>query len=161
MLGKTLRIMQANLNRSVEATETALELAVRENVDLLAIQEPWMLHKQDKGYTRSIAHPATQPLLPQRDKDTRPRTVIYTRLSLSIQITQLPLNNPDIQVVTLQSSSGEKLQLVNVYNEKDASGRYTTKSLAPPVVPQKSKGRPQDQTALHKRSFQRHTRQSQ
>ena len=64
MIDTTIRIVQANLNRSIEATETALEIAVKENVDILAIQEPWMLHKEGKGYIRSIAHSAYQILLP-------------------------------------------------------------------------------------------------
>ena len=125
MLDTTLRILQANLNRSIEATETALDLAVRENVDILAIQEPWMLHEEDKGYTRSIAHSAFQALLPQCPRDVRPRTLLYTRRTLPVQLTQLHLNDPDIQVVDIQSSSGKKLRLVNVYNEKDSNGRWT------------------------------------
>jgi len=137
MLDTTIRIVQANLNRSIEATETALDIAVKENVDVLAIQEPWMLYEEGKGYTRSIAHSAYQALLPTCTRDVRPRTLLYTRRTLPIQLTQLSLGDPDIQVVDLQAGSGEKLRLINVYNEKDSNvirgevhqvGKCTTES---------------------------------
>ena len=84
-----------------------------------------MLYEEGKGYIRSIAHSAYQTLLPTCPQDVRPRTLFYTRRTLSIQLTQLPLGDPDIQVVDLQSSSGEKLRLINVYNEKDSTGKWT------------------------------------
>ena len=125
MLDTNLRIFQANLNRSIEATETALELAVRENVDIIAVQEPWMIQEGEQGFTRSIAHRAFQMILPRCDKDIRPRTMFYVKRDLQVQLTQLNLKDPDIQALTLQDSKGKRLQVVNVYNERDQEGRWT------------------------------------
>jgi len=40
MLDTPLRIIQANTNRSIQATESLLEYAVEKKVDILLIQEP-------------------------------------------------------------------------------------------------------------------------
>ena len=50
MLITLLRIMQANANRSIAATESILKLGIREKADLISIQEPWLLYDKDKGY---------------------------------------------------------------------------------------------------------------
>ena len=38
MIGSSLKILQVNLNRSSEATESALQIAVEQKVDLIIVQ---------------------------------------------------------------------------------------------------------------------------
>ena len=46
MLDTPLQILQANVNKSLQATETILDLRIR-SADLILIQEPWII--QDQG----------------------------------------------------------------------------------------------------------------
>jgi hypothetical protein len=41
-----LRILQVNLNKSAHATESALQTAVDLAIDLLVVQEPWLVPPQ-------------------------------------------------------------------------------------------------------------------
>lgn len=41
--GKTLRIMQMNVGRGEPANDLALALAYEKEVDILLIQEPWLI----------------------------------------------------------------------------------------------------------------------
>jgi hypothetical protein len=60
MLGH-LNILQINLNRSRVATESALQVAIENNVELILIQEPFLL-KQGEDFSNcySIYHQAFQ-----------------------------------------------------------------------------------------------------
>lgn len=125
MIDIPLRIIQANLNRSAEATESALELGIREKSDLIMVQEPWMLRDQSQSYLRSIAHSAYQMIIPKHNPQTRPRVLAYAKRSLNVQITPHDLDDPDIQSLIVQDTKGKRLQIINVYNEKDQGGHWT------------------------------------
>lgn len=125
MLDTPLRVLQGNLNRSIQATESFLELAIREKADILVVQEPWMLYKEEEGYTRSVAHPSFTMLKPKHSTHTRPRTLVYTRRTLTLQVTPTAIDDSDIQSLTIQDSKGVKLQIVNVYNERDTNLEWT------------------------------------
>ena len=57
-----LRILQINLNKSVQATESALQVAVELAIDLVIVQEPWLCLIQqtppDFSDTRSVNYPS-------------------------------------------------------------------------------------------------------
>ena len=42
MISTSLRILQINLNRSLPATESALQMAIKRKVDVILVQEPWI-----------------------------------------------------------------------------------------------------------------------
>ena len=89
MISSSTRVLQVNLNRSAQATESALQIAVELKIDLVVIQEPWILHNsqplnsqlpnaQPNDYTnaRSILHPSFVQILPKSTR-LRPRTLVY------------------------------------------------------------------------------------
>lgn len=130
MLEHPFRIIQANLNRNQAATETVLDIAVREKADIVAVQEPWLLRDNDKGYkgTRSTAHQAfNQIILPLHDPSTRPRTMLYvsTRTLLDVSPILEDTNDGDLLPFTISDRRGGKVQVVNLYNEKDQEGQKT------------------------------------
>jgi hypothetical protein len=97
MLDTPLRIIQANTNRGIQATESLLEYAVQKKIDILLVQELWIFRDKDAGYKdyRLINHPSFTALLPLYDNETRPRTLVYTSRLLQLQINPTYLNNPD------------------------------------------------------------------
>jgi hypothetical protein len=75
----SIKVLQVNLNHSALAIELALQLAIELKIDLVIIQEPWIIPKnQDPDYrnTRSILHPSFTQILPA-DLTLRPRTLVY------------------------------------------------------------------------------------
>jgi endonuclease/exonuclease/phosphatase family metal-dependent hydrolase len=131
MLDTPLCILQANVNRSVQATESLLEVGIQQKADVILVQEPWILNDKDKGYKdcRSIAHSAFTMQLPAHNNETRPRTLVYTSRFLGLQVTPQTLANntlnSDIQVFVIEDLRGSRAHLINVYNEKDANGEWT------------------------------------
>ena len=80
----TLKVLQINLNRSAAATESALDLAIGLNVDIIAVQEPWVFPNPDGDFiiTRLVIHQGfTQILL--KHGSLRPRTLFYISKALS------------------------------------------------------------------------------
>jgi hypothetical protein len=124
MLETPLRIIQANTNRGIQATESLLEYAVQNKIDILLVQELWIFRDKDTGYKdcRSINHPSFTALLPPHDDQTRPRTLVYTSRLLRLQINPIRLENPDCQSLEIRDSEGARIQVIKVYNEKDRDG---------------------------------------
>ena len=128
VFSKSLRVLQVNLNRSLEATESALQVAIEQNIDLIIIQEPWLVHPNLDNYsnTRSIQHSSFSQLLPQllpTNQNLRPRTLAYISRSLQYTVSlalESPLD-PDCLVLDILEGT-QKIQIVNIYNEKDQSG---------------------------------------
>jgi hypothetical protein len=80
MISSSLRILQVNLNHNIPATESALQIAIELKVDLIIVQEPWVLapNQEHNNYngTRSVLHPSFVQILPA-DLTYRPRTLVY------------------------------------------------------------------------------------
>ena len=121
MLDTPLKIVQANTNRGIQATESVLDYAVQKAVDILLIQEPWIFRDKDTGYRdcRSINHPSFTALLPPHDDQTRPRVLVYTSRHLKLQINPIRIDDPDCLSLEVRDTNGHKIQVVNLYNEKD------------------------------------------
>ena len=114
-------ILQINLNGSIQATESALDLAIELGVHLICGQEPWFSRNQEQNYTntRTISHPSFNQIIPKpADPHCRPRTATWVRRDLPFQVTQGPLpSDPDIQLLDI--IEGKKTtRLINIYNEK-------------------------------------------
>ncbi len=59
MISSSTRVLQVNLNRSAQATESALQIVVKLKIDLVVVQEPWILHNpqlDDYSTARLILH---------------------------------------------------------------------------------------------------------
>lgn len=41
-----IKVLQVNLNKSQQATEAALQIAVELNIDIIAMQEPWLVRRK-------------------------------------------------------------------------------------------------------------------
>ncbi|KXL45668.1 MAG: hypothetical protein FE78DRAFT_389946, partial [Acidomyces sp. 'richmondensis'] len=132
MLDKPIRILQSNLNRSLQATESALEVAVQRKIDIVAVQEPWLTRDKDGSFrnTRSIAHNSYNQILPRHANNTRPRTLLYIKKDLGLQVTSetppYATEDPDIQILHISDQQGKTVQLINVYNERDTTGNWTS-----------------------------------
>ena len=80
MISTSFKVLQVNLNRSAVATESALQLAIELNVDLVVVQEPWVIPGSDYINTRSVIHQSFLQILP-KDLCYRPRTLVYVSRS--------------------------------------------------------------------------------
>ncbi|RAL61482.1 hypothetical protein DID88_009411 [Monilinia fructigena] len=116
-----IRILQINLNRSSQATENVLQLAIELNIDLIMIQEPWIIKNGiDYSNSRSIIHSNFTQTLPRFDPNYRPRTLLYTSKTLQATI-NLASDSPtdsDIQIFNCQNGN-KTFQIINIYNEAD------------------------------------------
>jgi endonuclease/exonuclease/phosphatase (EEP) superfamily protein YafD len=135
MINSNIRILQVNLNRSSPATESALQIAIELKVDLLVVQEPWLIQNQDQDQdqdysnTRSTTHPSFLQILPV-DKSHRPRTLVYVsrtfRPLVSLAAT-LP-RDPDLLVLDIIEGKS-KIQLLNIYYEDSQSHNNNLRTL--------------------------------
>ena len=83
MISNSLKVLQVNLNRSSIATESALQIAIELGVDLVAVQEPYIL--LNNSLPRSINHPGFIQILPA-DVSPRPRVLVYIARSTSTKL---------------------------------------------------------------------------
>ena len=80
MISSSIRVLQVNLNHSQLAIESALQVAIELKIDLVIVQELWLLTRPpeatDYSNTRSVLHPSFLQILPA-DLTYRPRTLAY------------------------------------------------------------------------------------
>jgi ribonuclease HI len=128
MISTTLRILQVNLNRSPQATESALQLAIELDISIILVQEPWLIPNKDNidySSTRSISHPSFTQILPST-LVARPRTLAYIAREYSSLVTLAEDSPKDSDIQVLSIIEGNTIiQLVNIYNEKDQLGTST------------------------------------
>ena len=124
----SIRVLQINLNRSNIATESALQLAIEFNIDLIAVQEPWLIPRQSTNpdYTdvRSVSHSAFLQIFPNNNKSQRPRTMVYISHKKTSRVKLSPASpkDPDIQTFDISDEAGS-YQLINLYNQKSLTGQ--------------------------------------
>ena len=113
-----LKILQINVNRSSSATESALDLSIKVDAKIVAVQEPWLLKGPSYANTRSIAHQDFTQILPTlEDSSLRPRVLFYLRKDLEAEVNLFISDDNDflaIKVITSTSS----FYIYNIYNEK-------------------------------------------
>jgi hypothetical protein len=68
------KILHFNTNRNVITTENVLQEAIKLNISILAIQEPWVI--ESAGNYRSINHPSFTQVFPNYST-VRPRVMFY------------------------------------------------------------------------------------
>ena len=59
-ISSSIKILQVNLNRNSIATESILQVTIELRVDLVLIQEPWVIKEPELDYNivRSTLHPS-------------------------------------------------------------------------------------------------------
>jgi hypothetical protein len=124
MISSSLRVLQVNLNTSAVATESALQVAIELKIDLLVVQEPWVIPRnQDQDYsnTRSVIHPSFTQILPF-DLTLRPRTLVYVSRSFIPTVAlSSDTSDPDLLVIDITEGKS-KIQLLNIYHEANQLG---------------------------------------
>lgn len=126
----SIRILQANVNRNSSVTEAILNYAVEIKVDLILIQEPWVIISPNPSENRSTNHPSFGQILPVTPPGLRPRTLTY--ISRFLRETQVNYKadlfaSPDILLLEIIQQNS-KFQLLNLYNQVDqeeAGSLYT------------------------------------
>src|SRR5271156_3885936 len=127
MISSSVRILQVNLNRNDVATESALQIATELGVDLIVVQEPWLTkvsEPPDYTNTRSILHQGFTQILPHLPaQHLRPRTLVYVSKDFHPLVSRANSSPQDPDLLVIDVTEGNtKIQIVNVYNEKDQSG---------------------------------------
>jgi hypothetical protein len=117
MISSNTRILQVNLNRSSAATESVLQLAIELKIDLILVQEPWIISENpDYSNSRSISHSSFSQILPTTI-GFRPRTFAYISKTYIPSVTLASSSiDPDL-LVLLVAEESNTLELVNIYNE--------------------------------------------
>jgi len=118
---ENLKVLQVNLNKSIHATESTLQLAIELKVDIIAIQEPWITPSSSNNYEapRSIAHQSFYQIFPKVDPNLRLRALFYISRSLTAEVSQLEkIADPDAIAITIQEGRS-KFNIYNVYNQKN------------------------------------------
>jgi hypothetical protein len=123
-MNKPVRVLQINLNRSAPATKSTFEIAIELNIDIIAVQELWVFPAINNDYTntRSVIHQGFTQILPIHGP-LRPRTLYYISKNLgpSTALASNSPQDPDCLIIDMQNR-GSKIQLINLYNEKDLGG---------------------------------------
>jgi len=127
MISSSTRVLQVNLNRSAQATESALQIAVELKIDLVVVQEPWILHDSqppnsqpdDYSNAQSILHPSFVQILPKSTR-LRPRTLVYVSRSFGplVSISTSSPHDPDLLAIDIIEGNA-KIHLLNIYNQLD------------------------------------------
>jgi ribonuclease HI len=104
------KILHFNTNRNVITTENVLQEAIKLNISILAIQEPWVI--ESAGNYRSINHPSFTQVFPNYST-VRPRVMFYILKSYKISLALTSPKDPDCVIIDLIDL---KIQLINIYN---------------------------------------------
>jgi hypothetical protein len=135
MISTSTQVIQVNLNRSSAATESVLQLAIELKIDLILVQEPWIISESpDYSNSRSISHTSFSQILPIT-LGVRPRTLAYISKTYIPSVTLAPTNlDPDL-LVLLVAEESYTFELVNLYNENSQIEGISTKTVKRTLLP--------------------------
>ena len=110
---ENIKILQVNLNKSIYATESTLQLAIEQKVDIIAIQEPWIAPTSNNYEAlRSTAHQSFYQIFPN-STTSRPRALFYISRSLKAEVKRVDeIADPDAIAITIQQERSK----FNIYN---------------------------------------------
>src|SRR6201990_1382695 len=125
---RPLTLLQINVGRGPKSHEIALSHASFEQIDVLLVQEPYIYTDLSRRITKR--HPLYDCYTPTDDWTTgRPRVLTYVRKRARLLASQIrPLTSdsdttPDLLFLSLASSAGPALLVINVYNAPVGSVR--------------------------------------
>jgi hypothetical protein len=135
MISTNIRILQVNLNRSSAATELVLQLAIELKIDLILVQEPWIISENpDYSNSRSISHISFNQILPIT-LGFRSRTLAYISRTYTPSVTLAPSSIDSDLLVLLIAEGSNTLELVNIYNETSQIEGTSTKTVERSLLP--------------------------
>jgi hypothetical protein len=105
------KILQINTNRNSATTEHVLQVAIKLNISILAVQEPWVI--QTSTSYRSVNYTSFTQVFPNFDSTIRPRAIFYILKSYKISLALNSPKDPDYVIINLIDLN---TQLVNIYN---------------------------------------------
>ena len=121
------------MNKSRIATESLLQIAVEKAIDIIAVQEPWLVPGEDYLTTRTINHQSYLQLLPELPEPTiRPRVLFYISRSLRASVSPFTQPDPDFLAVTVLNHSFN-IRIFNIYNQDSPS--FPTKAVERNLLP--------------------------
>lgn len=105
------KILHFNTNRNSITTENVLQEAIKLNISILAIQEPWVIETTSINTYRSINHTSFIQVFP--NCTVRPRVMYYILKTYKINLALTLPKDPDCIIIDLIDL---KIQLINIYN---------------------------------------------
>ena len=113
-----LKVLQINVNRNSPATESALDLAIKVEAKIVAVQEPWLPRGSSYANTRSTAHQDFTQILPTpKDTSLRPRVLFYIRKDLEVEVNPFISDDNDFLAIKVLAPTSS-VYIYNIYNEK-------------------------------------------
>ena len=104
------KILQINTNRNASTTEHILQEAIKLEISILAIQEPWVIELAS-GY-RSVIHQSFIQVFPDFST-ARPRVMFYILRTFKVNLALASPKDPDCIIIDLIEFN---IQLINIYN---------------------------------------------
>jgi ribonuclease HI len=105
------KILHFNTNRNSITTENVLQEAIKLNISILAIQEPWVIETTSINTYRSINHTSFIQVFP--NCTVRPRVMYYILKTYKTSLALISPKDPDCIIIDLIDL---KIQLINIYN---------------------------------------------
>ena len=118
IIDASTKILQVNLNSAAHNTESALQVAIKLDINIILVQEPFIIGDSDE--IRSISHPSFTQLFPNRPSpDITPRIMAYIARSYRPRVALAldSLNDSDFQVLDVIDQD-HMIKVYNIYNEK-------------------------------------------
>jgi uncharacterized protein (DUF2342 family) len=108
------KILQINVNRSLPIIEHILQIATELSINIIAVQEPWIIQEPDFTY-RSVIHSGFKQVLPNNAISAiRPRALFYISHKILATIAPLLPQDPDCIILDIPNS----IQVINIYNAR-------------------------------------------
>lgn len=114
-----IRVLQANVARKSPATEGLLQLAIELKIDIILIQEPFIISSSNPQEVRSINHPSFVQTLPVFSPGLRPRVLAYiSRFMRGVKVNRAALfASEDSMVLEVQQPNYPSFRIINLYNQ--------------------------------------------
>ena len=90
------------MNKSLPITEHVLQVAVELSIEVIAIQEPWIIQEADLLY-RSVTHSGFKQILPNQAL-ARPRALFYISNKVLATLAPNSPQDPDCIIIDLVDS---------------------------------------------------------
>jgi ribonuclease HI/exonuclease III len=121
--GGRVKFIQVNLNKQAAAHDTALQIALETQTDILLLQEPYCPRNYQTDRYIGLQHSAYYLLTPQPTSSyanirEKPRVLAYIRKAARLEFSPRYdlANDPDLQIIEVIGE--EPFLVVNVYNER-------------------------------------------
>lgn len=136
MCNTTIRILQLNARKSGPIMETAFQLAITSNIDIIVFQEPYIIldkgsdHNNQRGpnhssFTQDLSSPSSQQIS---------RVAIYISKASRAQTTIINYNNtnhPDFMAIQVKFHELD-FQLLNLYNSNPQTPPHAFNTILQP-----------------------------